>query len=173
MTFRMTPPEHSSKRIQKILEQVIETARRESQDGKVIEETAEKGKEILYRRTKAGKQLTSITGVSIRLRKMKPLSDEYIDRRLIHPPEGEFARARKSNLTYTGQMLEALDYNVQSKSFRVRVRSSIRSDGKNNEQIAEYVQEGDRYFMGYSDGELRTIQRTFRDSIRSRIRQQR
>jgi hypothetical protein len=81
------------------------------------------------------------------------------------PVTGEFGSARRSNLTLTGQMLNAITYRTTREGFKLYIDNTIRSgDNKTNAQVAGYVRER-RPFFALTGGEQRTILKQFTDSI--------
>jgi len=113
--------------------------------------------------TRAGKSL--VTGS-----KLKPLSLKYqAFRRTYKGAKGELFKPNKSNLTFTGQMLASLkgyaNYNTQT----VRVTpTGSRTGGGKNTDIAEYVTEQGRPFLGLDEkGKKRMSQIILRDIRRN------
>lgn len=81
------------------------------------------------------------------------------------PVTGKYGSAAKSNLTLTGQMLDALTYTASRNKVRVFIKNTIRSEGKfakklTNQQVAEYVSK-DRPFMAIASGEMRILIREY------------
>ena len=100
--------------------------------------------------------------------KLKALNPAYVKRRrfwpqgLANPPRGglgiSFSPGR-SQLTASGQMLEAISYvvNPGKNSVRVFVKSTRRDDGKNNADIAKKNANDGRPFIGIDRVGLETI----------------
>lgn len=100
--------------------------------------------------------------------KLKALSPRYVKRRrfwpqgLANPPIGgvgiSFSPGR-SQLTASGQMLEAISYvaNPSKNTVRVFVKSSTRDDGENNVDIAKKNIADGRPFIGIDRVGLETI----------------
>ena len=132
---------------------------------------------ILYKRVKSG------FGISNgRKQRLKRLSKSYVDYRKgkvffftndngqvvgatptdgRQPRLGTFGRPGKSNLTFTGQMLNSIDILTQKEGFKLRIRdNSRRGDKYTNRQIQEFV-ETERPFFELAQSELRIVEREF------------
>lgn len=166
---------------------------------------ARKAKEIIYRRVKSGYGVTKDSGdsESIDRTSLKALSKSYIDYRkglvifrtgpsgnvypinnkkigrrkaFKAPTLGEFGRPSKSNLTLTGQMLNAIMTVASDGSFELYIASTSRRtpDGKldknTNKQVAEYVSKNGRPWFALTSGELRIITRELELIIQGHIR---
>lgn len=76
----------------------------------------------------------------------------------------------KSNLTMTGQMLNAISYKVKKLGGIIFIKDSTRRDGKNtNKEIAEYVSKN-RPFFHLSDSEIRQLKREAVKLVRSKLK---
>lgn len=102
--------------------------------------------------------------------KLKPLKASYVKfRERFQGTTGEFFKPKKSNLTFTGQLLKSLkgSANVQKQSVSV-FPTGQRSDGKSNKEVAENVAENGRPFLGLDDkGVQRMTQIAIRDIRRN------
>jgi hypothetical protein len=82
----------------------------------------------------------------------------------------------KSNLTLSGQMLEALDYKSTSKGFTVFVKNTKRSKIGNekktitNDKVAEYVSKQGRPFLALTKSEQNILSRSFQRLLRELAR---
>lgn len=94
--------------------------------------------------------------------KLDSLEDSTIDTRNRLKKRGELSPLTskgKSNLTMTGQMLDAIKWVASKMSIRVFIDDSRRNDSEEtNKKIAEYVSEK-RPFFKVSDSEIRQIKR--------------
>jgi hypothetical protein len=87
------------------------------------------------------------------------------------PPTGDKFLAKRSNLTFTGQMLDALTFISTDKGARIFIKNTRRDDGKNtNSEIADYVQKQGRPFLELSEKEVKIVQSSLARSIREEIR---
>lgn len=146
---------------------------------------------IVYKRTKSGKG-TNGTG----LQKLKPLSESYklqrkgkLKFRTIRSRKvpfygqddrprtiGKFFKPTKSNLTYTGQMLESMIIEVGNFTFGVTIPNTRRQRQKGqkriltNAEVAGYVEANGREFFALSKGEVRIIIKEYERLIRYAIR---
>lgn len=82
--------------------------------------------------------------------KLKALSAGYKKWRKKNPPPGPSSPA-KSNLTYTGDMLRAIDYNVKSDSLTIGIFD------ENEAEKAFYNMLMDREFLNLSGAEIQQV----------------
>ena len=86
------------------------------------------------------------------------------------PVFGEYGSATKSNLTLTGQMLNALKYRIKSQGFELYIDDNTReSGGLTNAKVAEHVSENGRPFMAIAKPEKLVIIRLYQNIIRGII----
>ncbi|MGB0257745.1 MAG: hypothetical protein ACPGES_03740 [Coraliomargarita sp.] len=115
----------------------------------------------VQRVTRSGKYI--VTG-----NKLKKLSKAYIDfRRKFSGRTGEFFKPAKSNLTFTGQLLESLKArsNVRTQVITLFV-SGRRDDGLTNKEVAEHVAENGRPFLGIDQKGIDRIEQIGKRDIR-------
>lgn len=159
---------------------------------------ARKCKEIIYRRTKNGYGVDNDRSKAEDTRqvKLKELSASYIaqregkltfltlkDGRVIpinlaaygkrhkvsfRPKLGPFGRPRKSNATFTGDMMEAIFLRATNDGFHLLINNDRRADGKTNRRVAEYYSE-DRPFFALTAGEVRILTREMEKIIKELI----
>lgn len=138
----------------------------------MLKEFGEQMRDIIFNRVKAGKGLSSkkvsVGGNS--LQKLKDLSESYIDFRRKHPPRGEFASARRSNLTYTGELLDAIIVKVRGESVTVEIENRAHSSGQTTREVAKKVADGGRPFFGLSDSEVKILDNFVKRRIRQEVR---
>lgn len=76
----------------------------------------------------------------------------------------------KSNLTMTGQMLNAISYRVKKLGGIIFIKDSSRRDGRNtNKEVAKYVSK-DRPFFHLSDSEIRQLKREAVKIVKSKLK---
>lgn len=159
---------------------------------------ARKCKEIIYRRVKNGYGVDSDNKdpEATRQVKLKELSASYIAQRegkltfltlqngrvipinlaaygkknkvSFRPKLGPFGRPRKSNATFTGDMMEAIFLRATSEGFQVIINNDRREDGKTNKKVAEYYSK-DRPFFALTAGEVRILTRELEKIIKELI----
>lgn len=162
----------------------------------LLNELAEFMRDRIYTNTKRG----YYAGIRKNLSKFKPLSEGYINmRQMLLKDEvkanaktafggkrsakdkrkkalkefGEFFNPKKSNLTMTGQMLDALDTRTDTSDTTVTVfvRSSGRTDSDlSNQDVAIKVAEDGRPFLGIDDKGINTMTRMIIASVRRTLR---
>jgi hypothetical protein len=110
--------------------------------------------------------------------KLAPLSKSYKKYRKKFPPTGLSATETKSNLTYTGQMLDAVKYEKKGKDYAVIVDDNTRQDGKRtNAEVARAVSNVNtrtgapaRPFMDLADNEKKIVLRQYEKQIRMLVK---
>jgi hypothetical protein len=129
-----------------------------------------------------GKALVEIIRVRTRLgygvgatgdqrQKLKPLSLLYREyrrknRRLMSPQ----ATVNRSNLTFTGQMLDSLDVVSSKKGALSIAPTGTRKGGLKNLTLARYVAEQGRPFMSLSNNELKQLSRIIDEGLNASLR---
>jgi len=103
-------------------------------------------------------------------RTLKPLSDRYIEFRSKN--RGRLDRRTspsKSNLTFTGQLLDSVRI-LKSTDGRFEIGpSGRRNDRKRNADVGRWVTEQGRPFMNLGRAEITSLQRYLREEIELRI----
>lgn len=118
--------------------------------------------------TRTGKSL--VTGA-----RLSPLSAAYIKRRALYQgTKGEAFSPAKSNLTLTGQLLASLKPTANHSRQSVSVTpTGSRDDGRTNQDVASYVAEQGRPFLGLDEkGRARMI-RLIIDDLRRTLKKRR
>lgn len=130
--------------------------------------------DTIYKRTKSGKSLDRAENG--KPNPIKPLSESYKKFRKKNEKYlvGEYATPKKSNLTFTGQMLDALKYKLQENKIIVYINSTRRKPtipgrsekvGTNN-AVAELVSEK-RPFLGIATEETRILDNKIRSEAKA------
>jgi hypothetical protein len=158
---------------------------------KLMGEIAEFIQERIYQNTKRG----YYPGTRKNLAKLRPLSPGYIAMRkaLLKGAEadargiltskkrakkkakakfGEFFSPARSNLTMSGEMLDALGSTIDTSSGQVRifVEDTQRTDGLSNAAVATKVQEAGRKFLGLDDIGIDRVKRMVIADLRRRLK---
>lgn len=146
----------------KSLKDVVKKA--ESQG--LLTNVAARAIELIVRRTREGKGVRRPGGSTYRL---KPLSASYVRFRRENASRlSSFTSPRKSNLTFTGQLLNSLALKKGARSI-VITPTGIRDDGQSNAAVAKHVSRV-RPFLALSKDEQREVgdffRRTFDDIAR-------
>lgn len=139
---------------------------------------------LIFKRVKAG--FGSKDGKKTRLKK---LSRSYVDFRKGNvffftrnnkvipakpksgnrPRLGVFGKPGKSNLTFSGQLLNAQVVNANQTGFKISVRrSSRRGDNKTNQQVQEIV-EAERPYFSLTRDENRIIEKKWTQIVRKEL----
>lgn len=128
---------------------------------------------IVYNRVKKGKGVDSdsVGSADVQARRfpsettLKPLSGSYIEYRRKNRPRGKFGSARRSNLTNTGQMLEALGFRRNGTGVVVNIKETFRYDSElSNKMVAELASE-ERPFLALTEKEYKIIESKIRQII--------
>lgn len=115
--------------------------------------------------------------------KLKPLSESYRQQRrgniafytdengvvipyepLAPPIISPRTTPAKSNLTMTGQLLDSLKGEVNNNQIVIKP-TGIRNDGYTNREIAEFVEEQGRQFLGLTRGEKNELIRELKNRV--------
>lgn len=127
-------------------------------------------RDTIYKRVKSGGGVDDDTSDSAAKKGLKKLSKDYVEKRKKKPGKGEYFSPGRSNLTYTGQMLDAIDFKVSRGVVTVFIKNNKRSDGKNtNKEVAEYVRDA-RPFFTLTVPEQRVLFRDIEKNVRDFIR---
>ena len=131
---------------------------------------AKKARDIIYKRVKAGRGVTSV-GPNAQPSRLARLSIPYIERRKRTGVPGAFGSPGKSNLTYSGQMLESIRVQASARGFRVEVPNSKRSNSNlSNSEVAQYVQDNGRPFFALTVDEIQFLVREIEREVRKLTR---
>lgn len=173
------------------LEKLLKSLQKEVNKKQYKLRLAKEIRDIIYKRTKARKIVSSDTSEpeKVSYKKNPSLSNLYVDQRgRIASSKGEFFGKSRSNLTLSGQMLDAMKFKVSRNSIEVFIDDSSRKpitfkrkrrvSGKSktydvdtdlsNKDVAEIVAEA-RPFMNLTKGEVRIITQLFDDILQSLI----
>ncbi len=156
-------------------------------------------KEIIYRRVKSGKGVTSETAENPEHVKLKPLSKRYIKMRetatgthysakqaprskrkkitAVYRKQrtgkviqtGEFFAPGRSNATLTGQMLNSMRDIVTLKGFKIYIPATKRNGSKLTNAQVYEFFSKDRPFFAITPGEMRILQNEFNKIVQEKI----
>lgn len=113
----------------------------------------QEGVKILIERTQGkGQGVEELGG---RKQKLKPLAKSTKKRRKSFKGLSPNTTPGRSNLTFTGKLMESISFNTRVKSLRFRIT------GNKNKKIAEYVSK-DRPFFNFSKMELSKLLRLYK-----------
>lgn len=118
--------------------------------------------EIIQRRTRLGYGVPAGTNGTAERFKLPPLSDRYIQRRK-KARLGEFGSPARSNLTYSGQLLDSLGVIRIGQGSIVIGPTGTRRNGQSNAAVAGYVAAGGRPFLALSSPEAEQLRRYYRN----------
>lgn len=152
-------------------------------------------RDVVYKRTKSGKGVTSDTTSfqTTQPKRLTPLSRNYKKYRRTGfvefdakdkkgrpvtarinvgvPALGVFGTPDKSNLTLSGQMLDSMTYSIQRSGFIVYIPETIRRASKlTNAQLSRFVSQAGRPFMNLTAGESRIVKSRMRKILQQRLK---
>jgi len=138
-------------------------------DKDMFEKLAILARDLIWKRTKDGYGVNDDTADLPVKKKLKELSAAYKKKRK-GMTLGEFGTTNKSNLTLTGQMLNAITHKTFSDGLLLTIKASARKDGgPNNQELAGYVSEKGRPFFALTDKEQKQIVKEFQRLVRELI----
>lgn len=137
----------------------IQRLLKEAKSSKVIQPVAEEMIKIIVKRTRLGYGVGKELGSRERLKRLSP---RYVIARSRSRKLSATTSPNKSNLTFTGQMLESVRV-IRPKNGKIVIGpQGSRSDGKENQKIAQYNADRGRVFMNLSQLEFNQILRFYR-----------
>lgn len=123
-------------------------------DAQFMKEIGDEAVRLIYTRTKLGYGVNSQGGPR---QKLLPLSQNYINYRKKSGKLDQSTGPRKSNLTFTGQLLNSIK--VKKSGVLWVGPIGYRNDGLSNEEVANRVTAAGRPFMFLSNLELGKLKR--------------
>lgn len=126
---------------------------------------ADLGRRIIFTRTKLGKGVKKNAKAPTKLKKLSP---DYKAFRQVFKPIGSLGTPNKSNLTYTGEMLDSLKSETTLRGFRVFIPKSKRKDGETNSEVAKSVSR-QRPFLRFAQTEMRQLENFINDEFERRL----
>ena len=131
---------------------------------------AKKARDIIYKRTKSGRGVTDV-GPRAQPARLARLSTPYVERRKKTGVAGPFGSPGKSNLTYSGQMLESIRVQANARGFRVEIPNTRRANSNlTNSRVAQYVQDNGRPFFALTQDEIQILVREIEREVRKLTR---
>ena len=130
-----------------------------TQDKEFLDIIAKEVVDIIKKRTRLGYSVDSQGGSK---QKLNPLSKKYVEHRQKTGVSGPGTPAR-SNLTYTGQMLDDLTAEVFDRFI------TFKFDSDESETKAMYVTEQGRPFMNLSQSEINQVRQLIQEHLRMRF----
>jgi hypothetical protein len=155
----------------------IESIKKKIGRKEFMQQIGDQIKDLIYADTKSGKGVAdngSGEGIQIRLASLSPKYIEYRRKKSKSGfSTGEFFRPNKSNLTFTGQMLDALKVDARQSFVKVFVDKSGRKDSDlTNAKVAEHVARNGRPFMGLTQRNKKIIDKEIERETRAIIRRE-
>lgn len=125
-------------------------------------------RDLIYKRVKSGYGTTNLQPGNAKRARLKPLSKSYVEQRRKRKL-GKFGSPGRSNLTLSGQMLDAILVQANARGIKVYIDNSKRDDGYTNAEIAEFVQKARPFFVLTQD-ELTVLVREIERELRTKTR---
>jgi len=136
---------------------------------KIVDSVSRQMRDLIYKRTKSGKGLSvanAAPGIA-KIVRLKPLTSAEYKRYRARRILGPFGSPTRSNLTFSGELLESLI--VTSLGVELEDVKHSGSDSTMR-QIAKYQEDDGRAFFGISDTEDKILDALFKRLVRQRIR---
>jgi hypothetical protein len=151
------------------ISKIIESKIKKLVNKQLMEFIGERVKDIIRKRTKIGYGITSESKTRSVSKKLKPLSSAYVKYRKKVGVKGEYGSPERSNLTNTGQMLDAIKVTAQQAKVLVEIAETTRDEGNiTNKEVAKYVSK-DRLFFGLTKQEYQLLVRDVQEYIKRRL----
>ncbi len=142
-------------------------------DKETLETIAEWIRSTIYKRTKTGKGLAGVN------RQIGGVANKEID--IVSPGYAEWRKGRitgpnpksgrKSNLTFTGELLESMRAYVKNGQVVVEIPGERHSSGIDMRKLLDHVEiENGRPFFGLSETEKKTLDSMISRMIRDKLR---
>ena len=161
--------ESAKLQLDKFVKNIADTIK-QTINAQFMSEIGEEAKRLIFLRTKLGYGVP-FTGAN--REKLKGLSASYIKMRKSSKKLGELSdttSASKSNLTFTGQLLDSIQVKKSVNGITWIGPRGYRTDGLTNEQVANTVSK-QRPFMFLSDLEILKVQRFAQNNFTSVFKQ--
>jgi hypothetical protein len=134
---------------------------------KEIKALAAEAIRMIQVRTRLGYGVDTPGGKRFRL---KPLSEKYVERRAAQKNKlSEHTSPNRSNLTFSGELLDSLDSRFPGPGKILIEPTGTRKDGTTNQAVAASVTEGGRPFLALSDLELKKLNRFFEKEVLEKV----
>lgn len=129
---------------------------------------------IIYNRTKKGigvRKTSQVGGAQQKLKKLADSTKKYRQRykEKLHPTTSP----RKSNLTFSGQLLDSLKVkkiSARKKSFVISPEGKRKGSSLANFEVAEFVDQNGRPFLGLSNKDLKEVVKLYQSSFAKLVR---
>jgi len=107
----------------------------------------------------------SVESTGSKKKPFKKLSPGYVEKRKKDSKLSSLTSSGKSNITRTGQLIESISGKGKSSGFDITVSGSRSDSDLTNKQVADFVEEGGRPFLNFSDIELKKIGRLLEEQL--------
>lgn len=160
-------------------EQILTGLLKESVSDRAIKAYGKAVIDIIVKRTRRGDGLIRKDRGPSTLDKFDSLSSSYIKFRTRYQNKLDSSTSiRKSNLTFSGQLLRSLVVAKTSDGFSIRPSKRNRQkivpseNSKTNEQVAGFLEKQGRVFLGLTVGELRQVRNLYETGLAAAIKRQ-
>lgn len=128
---------------------------------------------IIYKRTKKGIGVNKTGQVGGARKRLKALEKSTIARRKSFKDLHPTTSPRKSNLTFSGQLLDSLKVkkiSARKKSFVISPEGKRKGSSLANFEVAEFVDQNGRPFLGLSNKDLKEVVKLYQSSFAKLVR---
>jgi len=160
----MTPKQFSKKLndIQKKYEKNFKEIVQVAKSPQFLQPIAVIAADLIRKRTRLG---YGVRGEGAERERLKALSPKYVDFRKKNPRLSEFTTAKRSNLTFTGQLLDSLKGRTTTRGIVVYLDPRRVGSKLTNAQIKDYQEKQGRSFFYLSRTEIINVERVYRLKI--------
>lgn len=137
----------------------------------VMKNLGREARDLVYKRTKDGYGVSSDKDPDPIKVRLASLSPKYVKYRSKLAELGKFGRPGKSNLTLTGQLLDAIKVESRRNGFALEISKDLRKNSElSNEQVGEYVSENGRPFFALTLAEQTVLFRNLEKLLREELK---
>lgn len=138
----------------------------------VMKNLGKTARELVYNRTKSGYGVNDDEDQRPDKTKLLRLSPSYIKlRSKFSDLLGPGGKPRKSNLTFTGQMLDSIEVEARRNGFTLKIPNTVRDDNAaTNAWVADQVRKYGRPFFALTAAEQVVLFRILEKSLRDELK---
>lgn len=156
---------NAKRQIKRVENRIITNIRR-ALNRKELTQLARLAIKQIAKRTRAGFGVAEARGNAKRLKKLSSAYIEY--RKRSSKLNTALTSPGKSNLTFTGQLIDSLvvrEVDVEKQKVFINANRRRRKGGTTNEEVAEFVAQQGRAFLNLSRNEVTKISRAYKNSL--------
>lgn len=133
----------------------------------ILQQIGEKAKDLIVERSTAGYGVQNKEKEGQPKKKFTKLSPAYITRRASKPQQlSPRTTPSKSNVTFTGQMLDSMKAVVSTGKVSITTTGKRRGSKLSNQEVQNFVEEQGRSFNQLTDQDLKRLQNFVADILK-------